>query len=79
MNKAKAQELTRNGILILRASYDGKKAMWRIMKYSAVGSGGWRRFGGKSYLFDWECEDAIDRLVNQECNKCVTEAMVDFI
>jgi hypothetical protein len=48
---------------ILRAQWDGRKQMWKIVKKTTNGAGGWARFG-TSYEFSKESsEHFIDLLV----------------
>jgi hypothetical protein len=49
---------------ILRAQYD-RSGRWKIVKKTSVGSGGWRRFGGKWYVRKEEADAAIDRLIER--------------
>lgn len=50
---------------ILRPMWDARKQMWKIMKKTRVGCGGWARFGGKFYSGKSECEEAILSLASK--------------
>lgn len=78
MNKEQFQELQKQSISILRAQYDGKKCMWKIVKMSwGECSHGWKRFGAAWHYTQQDAEASIERIVNLESNKCVTEVMAE--
>jgi hypothetical protein len=48
----------------LRSQYDGKKQLWRIVKKTDVGAGGWKSFGsGAIYATQQEADHKIDFLI----------------
>lgn len=48
---------------ILRPQWDSRKQMWKIVKKTYNGSGGWKRFGGNYYFGKEEVESRIDMIV----------------
>ena len=50
----------------LRAMFDGRREMWKIMKKTNNGSGGWARFGSGWYWDKPECEEKIRRIVQAD-------------
>ncbi len=46
----------------LREQFDSRKQIWKIVKKTHSGSGGWKRFGGKEYLRKDECLRSIERI-----------------
>lgn len=52
-------------IEILRPMWDQRKQMYKIVKKTYNGSGGWARFGGKFYAVKHECEEVISSLVSK--------------
>lgn len=76
--KVNYQELTKQGIIIIRSQYDPRKEMWKIVKMThGQYSHGWSRFGANWYITQQDCDDKIDMICNHESNKCVTEAMAE--
>lgn len=52
-------------IEILRPMWDARKQMYKIVKKTYNGCGGWARFGGKFYAGKGECEEVIHSLVSK--------------
>lgn len=48
---------------ILRAQWDSRKQMWKVVKRTYNGCGGWARFGSKWHFGKEEAEMIIERLV----------------
>jgi len=51
---------------ILRAQWDSRKQMWKIVKKTYNGSGGWARFGAAWHFGKEDAELMIDRIVHYE-------------
>jgi len=49
---------------ILRAQFDGRKSMWKIVKKTFNGCGGWARFGSNWYFGKEETISKINRIVS---------------
>lgn len=49
---------------ILRPQFDGRKQMWKIVKKTFNGAGGWARFGAGWHYGKEEAVEAIDRIVS---------------
>jgi len=78
MNKKQYQELSDRGITIVRSQFDSRRGMWKIVKMSwGECSHGWRRFGAAWHFTQQDADEKIERIINQECFKCVTEAMAE--
>lgn len=61
MNKEQRHQMRLQGIEPLRAQYNPRKGMWRIVKYTITG--GWAMFGASTgYQDKAAAEDAIERL-----------------
>jgi hypothetical protein len=48
----------------LRAQYDPRKMMWKIVKKTYNGSGGWKRFGDSWHSEQSDAEAAIQKIIN---------------
>jgi hypothetical protein len=48
---------------ILRAQWDSRKQMWKIVKKTENGAGGWARFGAGWHFGKDDAEVMIDRMV----------------
>lgn len=48
----------------LRAQYDHRKGMWKIMKKTYNGAGGWKRFGDAWHYDRDDADAAIKRIIN---------------
>lgn len=48
---------------ILRPQWDSRKQMWKIVKKTDNGSGGWRRFGANFYYGKEGAVNAIEMLI----------------
>jgi hypothetical protein len=46
----------------LRSMYDHRKQMWKIVKKTAVGAGGWRRYGAHWYYTKPDADAKIKAL-----------------
>lgn len=44
---------------------DQRKGLWKIVKKTENGAGGWARYGGRWYLLKEEAENHIDHIVEQ--------------
>jgi len=47
----------------IREQYDHRKGLWKIVKKTTNGSGGWKRFGTGWYYDKQEAEQAIDKII----------------
>jgi hypothetical protein len=60
--------------LNLKAQFDHRKQMWKIMKQNPLFSKkGWQRFGGNYYHFEDECKAKIKTLTEQFPDQYKTE------
>jgi len=50
-------------ITLLRPMFDPRKNMWKIMKKTFNGSGGWARFGERWYWDRQDCIESINRII----------------
>lgn len=52
--------------LRLKAQWDPRKQMWKIMKQNpAFSKNGWQRFGGNFYTYMDECNAKIQELISK--------------
>jgi hypothetical protein len=50
---------------ILRPMFDNRSMLWKIVKKTSNGCGGWKSFGsGSVYISKQSCQDKIDWLVD---------------
>jgi hypothetical protein len=63
MNRTERYEMTKQGLVILRAVYNHRKGMYTIKSHTL--SGGWERFAEVDYPTLELADEAIDMLVTK--------------
>lgn len=52
--------------ITLRAQWSSRQGVWRIVKKTAIGAGGWKAFGlSTGYASKTECELKINKIIEQ--------------